>query len=57
MELCSKLCASLDEKGVVGGWGMDTYICMAESFHCSPEMITALRIGYTLTENVFGVKT
>ena len=35
---------------------MDTCICMAESFHCSPEMITALWTGYTLTENAFGVK-
>ena len=25
---------------------MDTYICMAESFHCLPENITTLLIGY-----------
>ena len=25
---------------------MDTYICVAESFHCSPKTITTLLIGY-----------
>ena len=31
----------------VGGGGMDTWICMAESLHCPPETITMLLIGYT----------
>ena len=54
MELCSTLCVSLDGKGV---WErMDTYICMAESLHCSSETITTLSIGYTPVQNVFGVK-
>ena len=30
---------------------IDTCICMAESFSCSPETITALLIGYTPTQN------
>ena len=35
---------SLDGRGV---WRrMDTYICMAESFNCSPKTITTLLIGY-----------
>ena len=51
------LCGSLDGRGV---WGrMDTcmagvgvhvscgYICMAETFHCSPETITTSFTGYT----------
>ena len=34
----------LDGRGV---WRrMDTYICVAESFHCSPKTITTLLIGY-----------
>ena len=33
-ELCSMLCSGLDERGV--WWGMDTRICMAESFRCPP---------------------
>ena len=42
------------ERGV---WGrMDTYICMAESLHCSPEIMTTLLIGYIPIQNVFGVK-
>ena len=45
VELCSMLCGSLDGRGV---WGrIDTCICMAESFHCSPETITILVINYT----------
>ena len=49
MELCSMLCGSLDGKGV---WGrMDTCICMAESFHCSPETTTTLLISYTPIQN------
>ena len=48
-ELCSMLCDSLDEKAV---WGrMDPCTCMAESLLCTPETITALLIGYTLTRN------
>ena len=43
------LCGSLDGRGV---WGrMDSHICMAESFCCSPETITTLFIGYTPTQN------
>ena len=43
------LCDSLDEKAV---WGrMDPCTCMAESLLCTPETITALLIGYTLTRN------
>ena len=43
MELGSMLCGSLDGKGV---WGrMDTFVCMAESLHCSLETITALLIN------------
>ena len=45
MELCSKLCSSLDGMGVRGR--MDTCICMAESLQYSPETITFL-IGNTL---------
>ena len=42
---CSELCGSLDGTVV---WGrMDTCICMAKSFHYSPETITILWIGYT----------
>ena len=48
MELCSVLCG-LDGKGV---WRrMDTYICIAESFHYSLESITTLLIGYTPIKN------
>ena len=48
-ELCSMLCARLDGMGI---WGrMDTCICMAEFFHCSPETTTTLLIGYTPTQN------
>ena len=33
-------------------WGrMDTYICMAESLHSSPETITTLLSGYTSIQN------
>ena len=43
-ELCSMLCGSLDGKRV---WGrMDSYIHMAESVCCPPEIITALLIGH-----------
>ena len=31
--------------------GMDTYVCMAEFLHCSPETITTLLIGHTLMQN------
>ena len=55
-ELCSRLCGSLDGRGV---WGkMDTCICMAESLHCSLETITTLLTGYTPTQNKkYKVKT
>ena len=44
-ELCSVLCGSLDGRRV---WrSMDTCVCLAESLHCSPEIITALLIGCT----------
>ena len=43
------LCASLGGSGV---WErMDTYICMAESFCCSPETITTLLISYNPIQN------
>ena len=45
MELCSKLCSSLDGIGVRGR--MDTCICMAESLQCSPEPITTFLISDT----------
>ena len=32
------------------------HVCVAESFHCSPESMTALLIDYTPVQNVFGVK-
>ena len=42
-ELCSMLPGSLDGRGV---WGrMDTCKSMAESLHCSREIITTLLIG------------
>ena len=48
-ELCSKLCGSLDGRGL---WGrMDTCICMVESLCCSLEAITALLTGYTPIQN------
>ena len=65
MELCSVVCSSLDRRGVWGR--MDTCICicirmyvyvyidrqidMAESFCCSPEIITTLLIGYMPMQN------
>ena len=49
MELHSMLCGSLDGRRV---WGrMDTCICMAESLHCSPEIIIILLISYTPIQN------
>ena len=49
-ELCSMICGSLDGRGV---WGrMDTWICMAESFCCSPETITTLLIGCIPIQNL-----
>ena len=45
------LCGSLDERGV---WGrMDTCVCMAESLHCPPEIMTTLLIGCTPIQNTF----
>ena len=49
MEFSSVSCDSLDGRGV---WGrMDTYICMAKSLRCLPEIITTLLIGYTSIQN------
>ena len=49
MELCSKLCTSLDGRRV---WGrMDTCTWMAESFLCSPVTTSTLLIGYTPIQN------
>ena len=40
-----------------GRWErMNTYICMTESLHCSPETITTLLIGYTPVQNVLMLK-
>ena len=48
------LCASLEGRGA---WGrMDTYMCMTECLHCSPETITTLLISYTPIQNVSSVK-
>ena len=49
MELCSRLCGSLDGRGV--GGRMDTCKCMAESLGCSPETIITFLIGYTPIQN------
>ena len=53
MELCSRLCGSLDGSGV---WGrMDIcmgYVCMYGQFlPCSPETTTKLLIGYTYPQH------
>ena len=49
MELYSVLWASLDRRGA---WErIDTYICMAESLHCLPEITITLLIGYTPKQN------
>ena len=54
VELCSVLCASLAGRRI---WGrMDACLCMAESLRCSLGTATALLIGYTSMQNVFGVK-
>ena len=43
------LCGSLDGSGV---WErLDTWMCMAESIHCSPETITTLLIDYVSIQN------
>ena len=48
-ELCSVPCGSLGGRGV---WErMDTYVCMAESFHCPLETVTTLFIGYNPIKN------
>ena len=49
MELRSMLGGSLDGRGVWGRVG--TCICIAESLHCSPEIVTTLLIGYTPMQN------
>ena len=47
------LCGSLDERRV---WErLDTWICMAESIHCSPETITTLLIS-TIQDKKFFLK-
>ena len=46
-ELHSVLCGSLDGRGIWGGRGMDTGICMAESLPCPPETVTTLLVSYT----------
>ena len=44
------------QPGWEGDWGrMNTCVCMAESLHCSPEIITTLLIGYTPIQNDFGI--
>ena len=44
MELCPKLCGSLNERAV---WGrMNACLRMAESLHGSPETVTTLLISY-----------
>ena len=49
MELCSMLGGRLDGRGV---WGrMGTCICITESLHCSPEIVTTLLTSYTPTQN------
>ena len=48
-EFCSKLCGSLDGRGVLGK--MDTCICMAESLCCPAETITTLLISHTPIQN------
>ena len=48
-EFCSKLCGSLDGRGV---WErMDICPCVAESLYCPSETITILLIGYTPIQN------
>ena len=41
------LYSTLDGRGVLER--TDVCICMAESLHCSPEMITMMLISYTPT--------
>ena len=54
MKLWSMLCVRLDGRRF---WRrMHTCVCLAESLLCSPLTVTALLIGYTLIQNVFGVK-
>ena len=48
-ERCSVTCGSLRGRGVRGR--MATCLCVAESFHCSPETVTSLLIGYTPVQN------
>ena len=43
------LCGSWDGRGV---WAeMDTHICMAESLHWPPKIITTLSVSYTPLPN------
>ena len=49
MELRSMLGGSLDGRGVWGRVG--TCICIAESLHCSPEIVTTLLTSHAPTQN------
>ena len=51
MQLCSMLGNSLDGRVICGR--RDTYICMAESLHCSPETTTTLLIGLSQNKKKF----
>ena len=54
MEPCSMLCGNLNGSGVMGK--MDTYVCMAESLHSSPETIITLLIRHTRIQNKIFLK-
>ena len=45
-ELCSKLCNNLNGKEFEKR--IDACICINESLHCTPEIITTLLINYIL---------
>ena len=48
------LLSVMRQPGWVGGLGrMATCICMAESPHCSPEIVTTLLIGYQFSSVQF----
>ena len=53
-ELCSTLCGSLDGRGA---WGrLDTCMCVAECFPCSPGTISAFFIGYVVIQSLSCVR-
>ena len=54
MEPCSMLCGNLNGSGVMGK--MDTYVCIAESLHSSPETIITLLIRHTQIQNKMFLK-